>query len=251
MTNFTSSNRTDLASELIKSKFTDLNEHVSITEVTVTENDAKKIGKPAGEYVTLLSPVVSRGEKEYYRRLIKAMTESIKTLVFKPQTCLVVGLGNPNMTADALGKLVVDKIRVNRGIDDDIPQVCTLCPSVLGVTGVESFDVVSGVAHRIKPDLIIAVDSLCAASPERLCTAFQLTDTGIAPGSGVSNYRFRIDKNTMSAPVLSIGVPLVVYASTFSGEKLPDDMIVTPKDIDLIVEDCAFVIAESINGALK
>ncbi len=252
MTNLRYSKRTDLASELIKSKLTDLNEHVSRTDVTVDEEASSKIGKPPGKYVTLVSPVVARGERGFYKRLVKAASDALREFCGKTESCLVIGLGNPSMTADALGKCVVSRINVTRGLDKSLPQVCTLCPNVLGVTGVESFDVVAGVVHRIKPSLIIAVDSLCAAAPDRLCTAFQITDTGIAPGSGVSNYRFRIDKATMGAPVVSVGVPLVVYASTLSGEKKQDDgLVVTPKDIDLIVEDCAEIIASAINNALK
>ena len=249
MTYLTYSKRTDLASELIKCEFSDLNEHVSRTFVEVDENASKKMGK----YITLLSPVVARGEREYYKRLSKALSSSLSEFCPKSKTCLIVGLGNPDMTADSLGKKVTDRIIVTRFLDERSPQVCTLCPSVLGVTGIESYDVVAGVAYRIKPDLIIAVDSLCASDTDRLCTAFQLTDTGIAPGSGVSNYRFRLDKNTLGVPVISVGVPLVVYASTIAGgEKSEDDaLVVTPKDIDLLVEDCAEVIASAINSALK
>ena len=255
MTIFHPSTRTDLASELVKSKLITLNEHVSRTDVTLDDEGAKKIGKNAGRYITLVSSVVARGEHEYYRRLEKALQDAIKEFINSShQTCLVIGLGNPSMTADALGKSVVDRIKVTRGFSLGKREVCTLCPNVLGVTGVESFDVVSGVVYRVKPDLIIAVDSLCAATAKRLCTAFQLTDTGIAPGSGVSNFRFRIDQNTMSVPVLSLGVPLVVYSSTLTGEKSEnpaDDLIVTPKDIDILVEECAEIIASAINGALN
>ena len=250
---FRPSKRTDLAYELVKSKLTTLNEHVSRTDVTLDNDSAIRIGKRAGKYVTLVSPVVAKGQQEYYRRLEKALADAIKEFVGDGKTYLIIGLGNPSMTADALGKSVVERIKVTRGFSLGKREICTLCPNVLGVTGIESFDVVRGVVKQIKPDFIIAVDSLCAASSERLCTAFQLTDTGIAPGSGVSNFRYRIDSESMGVPVLSVGVPLVVYSSTLTGEKVDeseDDLIVTPKDIDVLVEECAEIIASAINSAL-
>lgn len=122
--------RTDLASELIKPKVTKLNEHVSRTDVIVDEETAKKIGKPAGNYTTVVSSAVAKGEREYYDKLVSALKDALSEYVGKPETCLVVGLGNPSMTADALGGAVVKRIKVTRGIEsDDGKGVCTLCPT--------------------------------------------------------------------------------------------------------------------------
>lgn len=250
MSTIKASKRSELASELLKSRFIRLNEWVEQTTVDLDEETATKIGKKAGKYVTLLSSVVAKGEREYYKRLENALSRALADMLGKPQTVLVVGLGNPSMTADALGKSVIERVRVTRGLNEDAScMVCTLCPNVLGVTGVESYDVVRGVVDRIKPDVILAVDSLCASSPSRLLTAFQLTDTGIAPGSGVNSFRFRIDKESMGVRVISIGVPLVVYASMLLDSN-EEELVVTPKDVDILVEECAEVIAGAINDAL-
>ncbi|HCS94386.1 MAG TPA: GPR endopeptidase [Clostridiales bacterium] len=245
-------NRTDLASELVRPRSVRLNEHVTRTDVTLDEEAAKALGKPVGRYTTVSGSAVLRGEREYYPRLVRALADAVREFVQKPETCLIVGLGNPSMTADALGSAVVKRITVTRSPESG--GVCTLCPSVSGVTGVESFDVISGVTGVVKPSLVIAVDSLCAASGSRLASAFQITDTGIAPGSGVGNHRFRLDRATLGCPVIGVGVPLVVYASTMireaGAEPSESDLIVTPKDVDLIVEDCAAVIAAALNKAL-
>ena len=258
MKQFYPQNRTDLAAELIKSKVTRLNEHVSRTDVDIDEETSKKIGKPAGRYTTVLSDAVAKGEREYYERIISALTSAVKDYIDKPRVVMIVGLGNPGMTADALGASVVKRIRVTRNIENsDNKGVCTLCPNVLGVTGIESYDIVKGAAERVRPDHIVVVDSLCAAASERLAAAFQISDAGITPGSGVSNFRFRINRESMGCNVISVGVPLVVYARTLikeaAGNAVDDgaELIVTPKDIDLIVEECAFIIASALNAALS
>ncbi len=246
--------RTDLASELVRPRVIRLNEHVSRTDVTLDEATAEALAKPPGRYVTVSGSAIIRGEREYYQRLVRALSDALKEFVGSPETCLIVGLGNPSMTADALGASVVKRVTVTR-IPGESGGVCTLCPSVSGVTGVESYDVISGVAAIVKPSMIIAVDSLCAAASDRLASAFQITDTGIAPGSGVGNHRFRLDRASLGCPVIGVGVPLVVYASTMireaGAEPTESDLIVTPKDVDLIVGDCAAVIATAIDAALS
>ena len=247
-------NRTDLASELVRPRVIKLNEHVSRTDVTLDEAAAQALGKPQGRYVTVSGNAIIRGEREYYPRLIRALSDALREFTQYPETCLIAGLGNPSMTADALGASVVKRVTVTR-VSGKAGGVCTLCPSVSGVTGVESFDVIAGVAAVVKPSLIIAVDSLCAAASDRLASAFQITDTGIAPGSGVGNHRFRLDRESLGCPVIGVGVPLVVYASTIireaGAEPTESDLIVTPKDVDLIIEDCAAVIASAIDNALS
>ena len=165
--------------------------------------------------------------------------------------------------------------------------------SVLGATGIETYDIIAGVTEKVKPDIVITVDSLSSRSVSRLASAFQITDTGIAPGSGIGNHRFRLDRESLGTPVIAVGVPLVVYASTIANEIIDEytlrkkkllknsgyrgenpkdnkyndenlkaavinstvtdilgDLIVTPKDIDVICGDCAYILALAINSAV-
>lgn len=198
---------------------------------------------------------------------------------------LVVGLGNRGVTPDSLGPRVAERVFVTRHIkehmpeafDFDIPSVCAIAPGVLGVTGVETMDIVFGVANKVKPDLIIAVDALASRRAARISTTIQLSDSGISPGSGVGNTRADLNRANLGVPVIAVGVPLVVYASTISQDTISliadetglhgdeerlrelaeqviakhmGDFIVTPKDIDVIVEDMAGIIANAINSAL-
>ena len=170
------------------------------------------------------------------------------------------------------------KIPIAReAFDFDIPSVCAIAPGVLGVTGVETMDIVFGVANKVKPDLIIAVDALASRRAARISTTIQLSDSGISPGSGVGNTRADLSRANLGVPVIAVGVPLVVYASTISQDTISliadetglhgdearlrelaeqviakhmGDFIVTPKDIDVIVEDMAGIIANAINSAL-
>ena len=138
---------------------------------------------------------------------------------------------------------------------NDKKYLCALTPNVLGMTGIESYDIISAVADRIKPDAVLVIDALTAAAPSRIASAFQVTDSGITPGSGVENHRRRLDEKSLGFRVVSVGVPLVVYSSTIAREFCSaaeggaGDMIVTPKDVDILVEDCAKIISGAINGA--
>ena len=130
-----------------------------------------------------------------------------------------------------------------------------LCPSVSGLTGIESFDIIKGVVDRIKPAVVIAIDSLAAASTERVGRIIQFSNAGITPGSGVSNHRTRLSEDTLGVKVISIGVPLVVHATTIIKEANGDtkgfeNLIVTPKEVDAIVADSAKVLANAINEIL-
>ena len=237
---------TDLASELIKTKGTPRGGVCNVSEIELDAGLAAKYGKSEGRYVTLETDVLNGGSHYEKLRLARALSDELAKLLPAKSRLLVVGLGNAGMTADALGAEVCRDIAVESG------KIMTLCPSVAGNTGIESFDVVKGVAERVRPGAIVAVDSLAAASTERVCRVIQLCDAGITPGSGVSNHRERLSERTLGVPVISIGVPLVVYASTIIRDAGGDpdgfeSLIVTPKDIDLLVRECAFVIARSLN----
>lgn len=245
--------RTDLASELIKANKKVVNEVVTVTDFVVNEKSAEKIGKNAGRYITYDSFVVNEFREHEFIRLEEQLCNGIKEFV-DGDSVLVVGLGNAMLSADALGVKTCEKINVTRGFCDEIRQTSAISPGVMGNTGIESFEVVYGVVNHVKPDCVIVVDSLCAGASSRLLSSFQISDSGITPGSGVGNNRARIDKSTLGCKVVSIGVPTVVYASTLvrenAGELIGDDMVVTVKDIDVKVEFCARIISKAINRAL-
>lgn len=232
---------------------------------TVTVNAAlsEKLKRPMGKYSTVECRAVPERNRERYGEVSVRLARALNRLV--PQSArsvLVTGLGNPNMTADSLGAKTCARLMATRRLSENgRAGVSVLTPSVVGVTGIESFDVVAGVVERTRPDAVIAVDSLASAAVSRIASAFQATDTGITPGSGVSNHRERLCRDSLGVPVVSLGVPLVVYASTIiedaTGQPCPDDedarqvgnMVVTPKDIDLYVADCAEILASAIQRA--
>ena len=181
---------------------------------------------------------------------------------------LVVGLGNRAITPDAIGPKVHEHTLVTRHLVEQIPEhfgafrpVASLSAGVLGATGMESGELVQAVCRRLKPACVVAVDALASRSLKRLCRTVQLSDTGIAPGSGVGNHRWALDRASLGVPVLAVGVPTVVDASTLAAdllgqEELPPlgegrDLLVTPKDIDSQVDDLAKVIGYGISLALQ
>ena len=200
-------------------------------------------------------------------------------------TVLVVGLGNRSITSDSLGPRVAERIYVTRHVTEYMPDalpgtvrsVCSVAPGVLGVTGIETMEIVRGVKEYAKPDMIIAIDALASRRAARINTTIQLTDTGISPGSGIGNNRKGLNSEAFGVPVIAIGVPLVVHAATITQEVISliadktglhgdeeklkrlaeqvisenlGQMVVTPKDIDSIVEDMSGIIATGINMAL-
>lgn len=247
---------TDMAVEFYKHKHSRDDGAIRYYEVDVDDKLSRQLARPKGKYTTLETNTVLSGDRDGYARISDALGSCMKEYCKGCDKVLAVGLGNPDLTADALGDRVFKKLSVTRHLDPD-KYLCALTPNVLGMTGIESYDIISAVADRIRPDVIIAVDSLTAAAAGRIATAFQVTDSGITPGSGVENHRRRLDKASLGFKVVSVGVPLVVYSSTLAREFCADaecergDMIVTPKDVDILVEDCAKIIADAINGAFS
>lgn len=245
---------TDMAVEFYKHSHKTDDGLVRYYEVEVDSALAEKLGKPRGKYATLETQVVLAGNSAEYDRVSDALCACIGGYCGGYDKALVVGLGNPDLTADALGDRVFKRLAVNRHVSPD-KYICALTPNVLGMTGIESYDIICAVAERVQPDVVVVVDALTAAATERIASAFQVTDSGITPGSGVDNHRRRLDSRSLGRPVVSIGVPLVVYSSTIAREYCSTDeccgrdMIVTPKDVDILVEDCAKIIAKAINGA--
>ena len=246
--------RTDMACELYTGDKSELGEDIIRTDITADEESRR------GRYITIESKVVLAGDSDKYERLIGALSGAIRELAGREKNVLVVGLGNPNLTTDALGSYACRRLIVTRHIKDElskkVPSLCSVVPNVMGVTGIESFDVIKGVVDRVKPTLVIVIDSLASAAVGRIGAAFQVCSTGITPGSGVSNHRMRLDSGSLGCKVISVGVPLVVYATTIIEEaanpraEYSDELaglIVTPKDIDMLVSECGKIVAGAIN----
>ena len=231
----------------------------------------RALGKPAGRYVTLTMDGLLRREEDAFPRAARAVGRELGQLLDRRAPgglALVVGLGNRAITPDAVGPKVHEHTLVTRHLVEGLPEhfgslrpVASLSAGVLGTTGMESGELVQAVCRDLKPACVIAVDALASRSLERLCRTVQLSDTGIAPGSGVGNHRQALDRETLGVPVLAVGVPTVVEASTLAAdllgqEDLPPlgegrELLVTPKDIDSQVDDLAKVIGYGISLALQ
>ena len=274
---------------------------ITITTVKILDSYGEEaLGKPVGNYITLEIPELIHKTEQSYRDTIKILSQKLNELIKidENKTVLVVGLGNSKITADALGPKVVSQLLVTRHLfqympeelEDGIRPVCALSPGVLGITGIETGEILKGVVGRIKPDLLIVIDALASRKLERVSTTIQLSDTGLVPGSGIGNYRMAINCETMGVPVIAIGVPTVVDAATMANDTIdlvldklisqskssPQfykilsnvdknekyalineiltkeyiNLVVTPKEVDEIIEDISEIIANGINISL-
>jgi len=209
-------------------------DNIKITTISITnETGAKSLGKPIGNYVTIESPDIKEPDVDAHEQIMGLLTDSLAALrqglsVPDGGTVLVIGLGNRDVTPDALGPQVVSKILVTRHIMEAVPKsllgnlrpLAALAPGVMGATGIETAEVVKGLIDNIKPDLVIAIDALAARSLTRINQTIQLADTGISPGAGVGNRRAPLSQATLGVPVIAIGVPTVTDAATFVGDTL-------------------------------
>lgn len=267
--------RTDLAKES-KILFRHLNgiaeetvrkDDIEITRIDVlTEQAAQKLDKPVGRYVTIASDQISFMDREERKRLSGALCEELVQMTRNPENVIVIGLGNRYIAADALGTKTAEYIYVTRHIHmhmKDVlpahtPVVSSFCANVLGVTGIETVEVVSALVSELKPQLVILIDSLAASRTEHLGCVIQCNNSGIAPGAGVGNFRGMLSESTLGVPVIAVGVPLVIDSETILDESgcckpssaHPFDLIVTPKDIDAIVKDVSRVLSDAINRML-
>ena len=236
-----------------------------VTRVEVLdEAGAKAIGKPVGVYVTLeLEKYISRQE-DGLESVCNAFVKCIRPMLPEQGTVLIAGLGNDAITSDAVGPQTVRRLCVTRHMLKIMPEsfpdmraVACIAPGVLGTTGIESAELVLGTVERVHPACVIAVDALAAGSLERLCRCVQITDTGIIPGSGVGNARAAFTRESLGVPVIAVGVPTVVDAQSLAEEltgtaaKDTEQMIVTPREIDVRVTDAAKVIGYGLNLALQ
>lgn len=240
-----------------------------------SDSAARQLDKPSGNYITIQTPPL--GAAAGYRPdSAEHAAEELRTLLPTEGGVLVIGLGNTQITPDALGPRAASAVLATRHIErelargtglGDLREVSVLSPGVLGQTGMETAEIIRAVAHELEPAAVITVDALASARLDRLGCTVQMTDTGIAPGSGVGNTRARIDRETVGVPVISIGVPTVVDALTLAAEltRHPADdpklahavepngarMVVTPREIDLLIEHAAKLVGLAIGRALQ
>ena len=236
-----------------------------IVTVTVDTDEAGAlIGKPSGRYITVETPPFSDPGDPDMVKNIAAVVASRLALMLPPEdtrgTVLVAGLGNRGITPDSLGPAVAEQVFPTRHIDaaarsefglGDFGNVAVISPGVLGQTGVETGELISAVAARLEPSAVVVIDALAAMDASRLGRTVQLSDSGISPGSGVMNSRRRIDRELLGATVISIGVPTVVDASELSGgDASGRPMMITPREIDVIIKRASEAVALGINRAL-
>lgn len=276
---------------------TEVQEDGPVTRVKILTQEASELlHKEIGNYITIDVPRDTFDTQEGYEELCKITATELKNLIHlkKDDTVLVVGLGNRNITPDSLGPQVTEGLLVSRHliaympeeIDERLVPLCAISPGVLGITGIETSEIIKGVTEKVRPSLIIAVDALCSRKMERINTTIQISDTGIIPGGGVGNKRHAINKETMGVPVISMGVPTVVDAGTIASDVIdlllkgmtsqaspqlykvlktvddfdkvslisevltPGEFIVTPKEIDTDIKNISSVISNGINIAV-
>ncbi len=207
---------------------------IKITTMAIeTENGAKAMGKPKGTYITLEAANMDSQDEDYHREISIELARLVKRLLPKKEgtlSALVAGLGNREVTPDALGPRVVDNMMITRHVlkefgkyaygEEEVNAVSGIVPGVMGQTGMESQEIIRGVIEETHPDVMIAVDALAARSTRRLGRTIQITDTGINPGSGVGNHRHGLSKDTLGIPVIAIGVPTVVDAATIVSDTM-------------------------------
>lgn len=275
-------------------------EDITIHRVSITtEQAAARMGKAVGNYLTLEVPGLRKKNTALQDKVVRVFYKELQRMfnLNDQQSVLAIGLGNWNVTPDALGPRVVRELFVTRHILDLKPEilgegyrsVAAVAPGVLGITGIETGEIIRGITEYVKPDIIVAIDALAAQRMSRLHTTIQVSDTGIVPGSGVGNRRLGINRQTIGIPVYAIGVPTVVDAVTIAGDSMDHlaealkresaqgnmfanivqkmnweekrniikevlqpfagDLIVTPKEIDTLIDDISLVIAASLDAA--
>ena len=232
---------------------------VHITRITVrNRRGARTLRRPEGVYITAALEAGWPGRPEAVRHAAMTLSELLRPFVPPEGPVLVCGLGNRGITPDSLGPCAVEGILVTRHIVGGgegslgLRPVCALPTGVLGLTGIETVEIVKGVCQRVRPVAVLVIDALAALSTERLGCTFQLSDAGIVPGSGAHNARHALTCEALGVPVIAIGMPTVIdLAALVEGKPPARDMLVTPKDIDALIEKGAKVIAGAVNLALQ
>ena len=260
-------NETDLLIELIEKNKLETSEYKSIkgnkknSYICAIESfeiknkkQADKLNRPIGEYRLITIKDIKYIEDRQLTRVLKKISGELKDLMgdlTEEDSILVVGLGNEKIESDSLGKKVINNIVVTRGFDkqNNLPKVSAIAPSVMGETGIETSDIVEAICRKIKPNKVIVVDSLCATSYDRLGKSIQITNVGLIPGGGIKNPKKAINKKLLGCDVITIGIPLMIFASSINKKILEDnkDLVVTFHDIDFIVSKLSKLIANAIN----
>ncbi|NLY90434.1 MAG: GPR endopeptidase [Firmicutes bacterium] len=270
--------------------YTEQKGEAKVTRVIIQTPEAgQALGKKPGYYVTIESPALRGRDKDALEEVAQVIATELRTFIrgfnlSDEASALVVGLGNWNATPDALGPKVVEKILVTRHMFATSPPekrgglrpVCAVSPGVLGITGIETKEIVAGIVDRVKPSFLLVIDALASRSTERMGSTVQIANTGISPGSGVGNRRLGLSIESLGVPVIAIGVPTVVEARTIIHDALEQignlggftaetrrrevidrvlspyfqDLIVTPKEIDVLINDLSRALAGAINLAL-
>jgi len=272
---------------------------ITVTKVSITnQQGAEAMGKPIGNYITLESPTMKEADPEVHEEIAKILAQKLGQLhhLGENAVILIIGLGNRHVTPDALGPKVCESILVTRHLGEDVPPdlkgrlraVSALAPGVMGITGIETAEIVKGVAEKVKPDLIIAIDALAARRTSRINATIQISDAGVNPGAGLGNRRTPINQESMGVPVIAVGVPTVVDAATLVNDvmdkmlgamaaSIPEgeaffgmlnsledgerygliaeilshgNMFVTPKEVDAVIGRLSNIIANTLNIAL-
>lgn len=277
------------------------NENYNITRVKILNKSASEnMHKPIGTYITIDVPKLNRTDEDLKDEISQTLAKEIKNLGRNQPNSkvLIIGLGNWNITPDALGPKVVERVLVtrqffinyNKESDETMANVSALSPGVMGITGIETFEIVKGVVEKINPDLVIAVDALASRKMDRVSTTIQISDTGINPGSGIGNNRMELNEENLGVPVIAIGVPTVVDAATIVNDTLDliieslkteaevgtdfysllsdissedkysliqdvlqpfmKNVVVTPTDIDVLIDDLSIIVANALNMAI-
>jgi spore protease len=265
-------------------------EHIKITTITILDQTgAERLGRPIGTYVTIESPPLKINDPYVRDEIIQSMEKSMHTMIgdyLKPQdTVLLVGLGNWRAVADALGPKFIEYSPITRhyhsyapdALVKDMRPTCGIAPGVLGITGLETYEVIKGIVEKVKPALLVVVDALAAQNVERIGTSVQMSNTGIQPGSGVGNARHALRQEDLGVPVIAIGCPTIVNAAVIANQAVKEfclnigaiynenaslnsikeilnpfggSMGVTPKEIDEIIENSARIISMGVARAL-
>lgn len=247
-----------------------------VTSVQITtQAAAEQVGKPIGSYITIDLERLHTHSEDSFRQTAELIAEELTALLPPANSSpfLIAGLGNRSVTPDALGPCAAEKTIATRHLLREMPEqfsmlrpVTVIAPGVLGMTGIESGEMICGLVDRIQPCAVVAIDALSARRSDRLCRTVQLTDTGIVPGSGVGNHRFAINRGTIGVPCIAIGVPTVVDAATLAADALEQihadydaealfrtygATFVTSKEIDRLMAVCAKAIGYAVNLALQ
>lgn len=249
--------------------------NLSISRLKIKNQKAKlSLGKEIGTYITIELPSLTDNFSETDKRLI-TIGEEIRRLLPVNGLVLVVGLGNTEITPDSLGPKASSRVLATRHISGEIARatgldrlrpVAVIQSGVTGQTGIETGEYILSIVKRIKPTAVVVIDALASRRLERLGCTLQISDTGISPGAGVGNHRTKINAETIGVPVIAIGVPAVVDVQTLASDLLEDeytkqtqklirpnnrDMIVIPREIDLLTERASRLIGFALNGALQ